>query len=126
MVDFLNPNPPNWSKEDYILATNITRGVIYIGIVMAVISLILIIKFNKVEKFYRWIFIEIFACALVCFPYLLKVAGGLELVLGYSTYELQMWRLFLPTYTVYLVMQIILTIYEFKEYKRESKNKGKR
>ena len=27
-------------------------------------------------------------------------------------------RLFLPIYTVYLVMQVLLTIYEFKKYKK--------
>lgn len=126
MVDMLNPNPHNWSKEDFIFATNMTSAVIYIGIVLAVISLILIIKSNKVEKFFRWLFIEIFACALVYFPYLFKLTGGLEDVLGYSAYELSRWELFLPTYTVYLVMQILLTIYEIKVYKKEFKNKGKR
>ena len=108
----------NWSKEDYILATNITRWVIYIGMILAVISFIFIIKSKKYEIFFRWILVEIFACILVRFPYIFKLAGGMECILGYSSYELQHWDLFLPTYFLYLLLQILLIIYVIKLYRK--------
>lgn len=114
-------NPHNWSKKDYIFATNITEYAIYIGIILAVISLILIIKSKRYEIFVRWILVEIFAYFLRVFPYLFKLAGGMELVLGYSSYELKNWYLFLPTYTLYLILQLLLIIYVIKFYRKEKK-----
>lgn len=111
----------NWTNQQCINFINFINILWFTGTILAIISLILIIKLKRKKVAVIYVFLEIIIYGIQFLLILLKPYGGLEDVLGYDPYVINHWIVFLNNGLMYIIIQIGFIIYSIRALKYKKK-----